>query len=61
MGRILASDIKVAQNCLSQDEIKKLERTVSGFFDYIDDKFNKNQVIESDFEKELQKYIKSKS
>ena len=61
MGRILASDIKVTKNCLSQDEIKKLERTVSGFFDYIDDKFNKNQVIESDFEKELQKYIKSKS
>ena len=32
-GRILASDVTVAKNYLSEKEIKKLERTISGFFD----------------------------
>jgi hypothetical protein len=35
-GRILQSDVKIAKNYLSQEEIKKLERTVSAFFDYIE-------------------------
>jgi len=35
-GRILTSDIVVAKNYLSEKDIKKLERTVSGFFDYIE-------------------------
>lgn len=35
-GRILSSDVTVAKNYLKEDEIKKLERTVSGFFDYIE-------------------------
>ncbi len=35
-GRILKSDVIVAKNYLQEDEIKKLERTVSGFFDYIE-------------------------
>ena len=35
-GRILSSDIFVAKNYLSEKEIKKLERTISGFFDYIE-------------------------
>ncbi len=36
-GRILKSDVKVAKNYLSEAEIKRLERTVSGYFDYIED------------------------
>ncbi len=36
-GRILKSDVIVAKNYLSEKEIKKLERTVSAFFDYIED------------------------
>ena len=36
-GRILKKDITVAKNYLSQDEIRRLERTVSGYFDYIED------------------------
>ena len=36
-GRILKSDSKVAKNYLSEQEIRKLERTVSGYFDYIED------------------------
>lgn len=35
-GRVLKSDTTVAKNYLSEDEIKKLERTVSAFFDYIE-------------------------
>lgn len=36
-GRILKSDITIAKNYLSEKEIKKLERTVTGYFDYIED------------------------
>lgn len=35
-GRVLASDVTVAKNYLAEDEIRRLERTVSGFFDYIE-------------------------
>ena len=35
-GRILTSDIKIAKNYLDEKEIKKLERTISAFFDYIE-------------------------
>ena len=35
-GRILQSDVVIAKNYLQEDEIKKLERTVTGFFDYIE-------------------------
>ncbi|MBQ0695259.1 virulence RhuM family protein [Providencia stuartii] len=35
-GRVLKSDTTVAKNYLSEDEIKKLERAVSSFFDYIE-------------------------
>ena len=36
-GRILKSDVTVAKNYLSEKEIKRLERAVTGFFDYIED------------------------
>ncbi|MGO2513111.1 virulence RhuM family protein [Marinomonas polaris] len=35
-GRVLKSDTTIAKNYLSEGEIKKLERTVSAFFDYIE-------------------------
>jgi len=35
-GRILKSDTNVAKNYLEESEIKKLERTISGYFDYIE-------------------------
>jgi hypothetical protein len=35
-GRVLKSDATVGKNYLSEDEIKKLERTISSFFDYIE-------------------------
>ena len=106
-GRILKSDVKVAKNYLNEEQIRRLERTVSGYFDYIEDLterentftmqefadsineflafrrykilpdkgkisrkdaekkafaeydiFNKTQKIESDFDKETEKYLK---
>lgn len=36
-GRILKSDVLVAKNYLDEKQIKTLERTVSGYFDYIED------------------------
>ena len=36
-GRILKSDVRIAKNYLQVKEIKRLERAVSGYFDYIED------------------------
>lgn len=109
-GRVLKSDAVIAKNYLRQDEIKKLERAVSTFFDYIEgiierhntftmrdfadsvdkflsfneyrildgygsisrqkaeqkaiaeyEKFNKQQNIESDFDREVKKLLARKS
>ena len=52
-GRILKSDVTIAKNYLSENDIKRLERAVSGFFDYIEDlienenTFNMSQFSES--------------
>jgi hypothetical protein len=35
-GRVLAADVVIAKNYLQENEIKKLERTITGFFDYIE-------------------------
>lgn len=35
-GRVLKSDVIVAKNYLQEKEIKQLERTVTGYFDYIE-------------------------
>ena len=108
-GRVLKSDATVAKNYLSEEDIKKLERTVSAFFDYIEgiierrntftmesfaesvnkflafneyqilegygnvsrklaeqkahaeyDKFNKQQRIESDFDREVKRLLQNK-
>lgn len=109
-GRVLKSDTTIAKNYLNQAQIKKLERAVSSFFDYIEgiierrntftmegfaesvdkflsfneyrilegygsisrqqaeqkaiaeyDKFNKQQRIESDFDRELKKLLHKKA
>ncbi len=35
-GRILKSDVTIAKNYLLETEIKQLERTVTSYFDYIE-------------------------
>jgi hypothetical protein len=106
-GRVLKSDVTIAKNYLSEGDIKKLERAVSAFFDYIEgiierrntftmesfaesvnkflafneykilegygsvsrkiadekahqeyEQFNKQQKIESDFDREVKKLLK---
>jgi hypothetical protein len=108
-GRVLKSDSVIAKNYLSETDIKKLERAVSAFFDYIEgvierrntftmesfaqsvdkflsfneyrilegygtttrkqaerkafaeyEKFNKQQHIESDFDREVKKLMHNK-
>lgn len=36
-GRILKSDVTVAKNYLPEKQIRRLERAISGYFDYIED------------------------
>lgn len=109
-GRVLKSDATIAKNYLDEAEIRKLERAVSAFFDYIEgiierrntftmegfaesvdkflsfneyrilegygsitrrqaeqkaiaeyDKFNKQQHIESDFDREVKKLLHKKA
>ena len=36
-GRILKSDVSIAKNYLEEKQIRQLERTVIGYFDYIED------------------------
>ena len=36
-GRVLKSDVSIAKNYLDEKKIRQLERTVSGYFDYIED------------------------
>lgn len=35
-GRVLKSDVKIGKNYLLENEIRRLERTIVGFFDYIE-------------------------
>lgn len=108
-GRILKSDVTIAKNYLDEQQIRRLERAVTGFFDYIEDLieeentftmqqfansvneflefrkfkilpnkgrvskaqaeekagqeyeiFNKTQLIESDFDKEVKQLLENK-
>ncbi|MGN0768437.1 MAG: virulence RhuM family protein [Christensenellales bacterium] len=44
-GRILKSDVTIAKNYLDEKQIRKLERTVSGFFDYVEDLIEEEQAF----------------
>ena len=44
-GRVLASDVTIAKNYLEEKEIKRLERTVGSFFDYIENIIEKRQIF----------------
>jgi len=58
VGRILKSDALIAKNYLSEDKIKKLERTVSGFFDYIENVIENHQVMKmEDLAKSVNKFL----
>ena len=44
-GRVLASDVVVAKNYLDEKQIKRLERTISSFFDYIENVIENGVMI----------------
>jgi hypothetical protein len=44
-GRILKSDVSIAKNYLTEDEIKKLEKAISGYFDYIERLIERHIVL----------------
>ncbi|MEE0685234.1 MAG: virulence RhuM family protein [Lachnospiraceae bacterium] len=44
-GRILKSDTSIAKNYLNEKEIKQLERAVTGYFDYIEDLIERENVF----------------
>jgi hypothetical protein len=57
-GRVLQSDVIVAKNYLKEKEIKKLERTVSGFFDYIENIIeNRNTFTMEEFADSVDKFL----
>ncbi len=42
-GRILKSDVTIAKNYLAEEEIKKLERTIASYFDYIENQLEQRK------------------
>lgn len=57
-GRIIQSDVTIAKNYLNEKEIGKLERTISGFFDYIENIIeNRNTFTMTEFAKSVEKFL----
>ena len=57
-GRILKSDVKIAKNYLDEKQIKRLERAVSGYFDYIEDLVEReNTFTMEDFSKSINEFL----
>ena len=57
-GRILKSDVSVAKNYLSEQEIRRLERAVAGFFDYIEDLIERENTFNmSQFSDSVNKFL----
>ena len=44
-GRILKSDVIIAKNYLEEKQIRQLERTVTGYFDYIEDLIERENIF----------------
>lgn len=57
-GRILKSDVTIAKNYLDEKQIKRLERAVSGYFDYIEDLVEReNTFTMEDFAKSINEFL----
>lgn len=57
-GRILKSDVTVAKNYLDEKQIRRLERTVSGYFDYVEDLIEDEYVFTmEDFSKSVNEFL----
>lgn len=57
-GRVLKSDTTIAKNYLNEDDIKKLERAVGAFFDYIERIIeNRNTFTMEQFAESVNKFL----
>ena len=57
-GRILKSDTSIAKNYLDEKQIKRLERTVSGYFDYIEDLIEReNTFTMQEFSESINEFL----
>ncbi len=57
-GRILKSDVYIAKNYLSDQQIHQLERAVTGYFDYIEDLIERENVFTmNEFEKSVNAFL----
>lgn len=57
-GRILKSDVSIAKNYLDEKQIKQLERAVTGYFDYIEDLIERENVFTmTEFEKSVNAFL----
>ena len=52
------SDVSIAKNYLSEKQIRQLERTVTGYFDYIEDLIEReNTFTMAEFEKSVNAFL----
>lgn len=57
-GRILKPDVTIAKNYLVEKEIRQLERTITGYFDYIEDLIERENVFTmEDFSQSINEFL----
>ena len=57
-GRILKSDVTVAKNYLDEKQIRRLERTVTGYFDYVEDLIERENIFTmEDFSASINEFL----
>jgi len=57
-GRILKSDVSTAKNYLDDKELRRLERSISGYFDYIEDLLEDEQLLYmKDFDETINAFL----
>jgi len=57
-GRIVKTDVTIAKNYLGEDEIRKLERSVSGYFDYVEGLLERETLLSmKNFEESIDKFL----
>jgi len=57
-GRVLKSDTSIAKNYLQEDDIKKLERTIGAYFDYIERIIeNRQELSMKDVSESVNKFL----
>ena len=57
-GRILKSDTPIAKNYLDEEQIRRLERAVTGYFDYIEDLIERENVFTmEEFSKSVNEFL----